>query len=116
MPGSVGLQRRCGATGEISEPVPEDFGWRHLGGDIATESEGRKLGAQRQLALGACPLLKGGEPALGLDLEIAGRDGRRGTPFARDEAGDVTQIFPLQLEGVVFRMPLKEDETAAQLL
>ncbi len=87
-----------------------------LGRDIATKSEARKFGAQRQLALGACPLLKAGKPAFGLGVEIAGRDGRIGIPLARDEAGDVAQIFPLQRQGVVFRMPLKEDEMAAQLL
>src|ERR1700679_1401843 len=72
-PRSAGLQCRCGAAGQKSEPVPEDFGRRGLGRDIATKPEARQLGAQRQLALSGRSLLKAGKPALGLDVEIPGR-------------------------------------------
>ena len=54
--------------------------------------------------------------AFGLGVEIAGGEGRIGIPLARQIPGDVAQIFPLQRQRLIFRMSLKEDEMAAQLL
>lgn len=108
-------QRRSCATGKVSEPVSEDHGRGGFGGGICADGHGGKLSAQRGSAFHARALLKDRKPVLGFGVEIAGRDGRIGVPFAREKPRNVALVFPLQRQGVVFRMALKEDELAAKL-
>ncbi len=76
----------------------------------------RKLDAQRYRAFGARPLLVVGELVFGVGVEIARGKRRINIALPRKKPGDVAQIFPLQRQRVVFRMPLEEDEMAAQPL
>src|SRR6266404_7218778 len=117
MPRSAGGGRRyrSGPNGKKPEPVLEHHRRRSSGRDIRTSCERRKFGAQRGLAFSARALLKACKRFLSFCVEIAGRNGRIGVLFAGEKTGDVTQIFPLQRHGVVFRMSLKEYEIAAQL-
>src|SRR5258708_4112888 len=87
---------RRGIVTEISEPVAEDRGRSRPGRDIRTKREARQLDAQRKLAFGARALLEACQLSFGPDVEIAGREGRKGLPLAGEKARDVAQIFPLQ--------------------
>jgi hypothetical protein len=76
----------------------------------------RQFGAQRGPAFNARPFLEACKPLFGLGVEIAGGDGRISVALAREEAGNIAQILPLQRKSVIFRMSLKKDKSAAQLL
>src|SRR5258708_10170929 len=85
-----------GIVTEISEPVAEDRSRSSPGCDIRTKREARQFDAQRKLAFGARALLEACKLSFGPDVEIAGREGRKGLPLAGEKAGYVAQIFPLQ--------------------
>jgi hypothetical protein len=108
--------RRLGARGKVAKPISEQGRHRGCSRHILTKREARKFGTQRQSALGARPFLKNGKLAFGFGVELAGGEGRIGIALAGKVPGDVAQIFPLQRQRLIFRMSVKEDEMAAQLL
>jgi hypothetical protein len=116
-PGSdPGAGQRCSrVVGKIAEPVTEE---RCRRGCSVFMPEGavRQISAQCRPSFDARASLETCKPLLGLDVEIAGRDGRIGVALARKKAGDVAQIFPLQRHSLIFGMSLEEDKLATQLL
>src|ERR1700757_3480397 len=68
---STNAGRQLDAGGQIFEPVAENRRGRNPGGEIGAKPEARKVDADRNLPLGARPLLVMAELVFGFGVEIA---------------------------------------------
>src|SRR5262249_12814211 len=110
----VGGNRACTFAEEV-EPVSEDCRCRAASRDTRTQRQAGKLGGQFRLAVGARAAFEVRQDRLGFGVEITGWNCGKVLTLAREEACDVAHIFPLQRERVIFRMTLKENETALEV-